>query len=99
MEKLKKIALIITSINKPTEAIKKYYSLSKKNKVNFIIIGDKKTPKYPKKYNFYDLKSQKNFKFTLNKSLPINYSLRNYKQYSYSFLHFKPKSVLIFYHN
>ena len=48
MEKLKKIALIITSINKPNEAIKKYYSLSKKNKVNFIIIGDKKTPNYPK---------------------------------------------------
>ena len=49
MEKLKKIALIITSINKPNNAIKKYYSLSKKNKVNFIIIGDRKTPKYPKK--------------------------------------------------
>ena len=78
MENLNKIALIITSINKPNDVIKKYYSLSKKNNVNFIIIGDKKTPKYPKKYNFYDLKSQKNFKFTLNKSLPINsYSRKN----------------------
>ena len=78
MEKLEKIALVITSINKPNEVIKKYYSLSKKNKVNFIIIGDKKTPKYPSKYNFYNLKSQKNFKFTLNKSLPINsYSRKN----------------------
>ena len=78
MEKLKKIALIITSINKPNEAIKKYYSLSKKNKVNFIIIGDKKTPDYPSKYNFYNLKSQKNLKFSLNKSLPINsYSRKN----------------------
>ena len=78
MEKLKKIALIITSINKPNEAIKKYYSLSKKNKVNFIIIGDKKTPDYPSKYNFYNLKSQKNLNFSLNKSLPINsYSRKN----------------------
>ncbi|MFL2891443.1 MAG: STELLO glycosyltransferase family protein [Candidatus Pelagibacter sp.] len=78
MNKLKKIALVITSINKPNKVIKKYYSLSKKNRVNFIIIGDKKTPEYPSKYNFYNLKSQKNFKFSLNKSLPINsYSRKN----------------------
>ena len=78
MNKLKKISLVITSINKPNEVIKKYYSLSKNNKINFIIIGDKKTPEYPSKYNFYNLKSQKNFKFTLNKSLPINsYSRKN----------------------
>ena len=78
MKNLKKIALIITSINKPNEAVRKYYALSKKNKVNFIIIGDKKTPDYPNKYNFYNLKSQKNLKFSLNKSLPINsYSRKN----------------------
>lgn len=78
MNKLKKISLVITSINKPNQVIKKYYSLSKNNKINFIIIGDKKTPEYPSKYNFYNLKSQKNFKFTLNKSLPINsYSRKN----------------------
>ena len=78
MNKLKKISLVITSINKPNEVIKKYYSLSKNNKINFIIIGDKKTPEYPSKYNFYNLKSQKNFKFILNKSLPINsYSRKN----------------------
>lgn len=78
MEKLEKVTLIITSINKPNKVIKKYYSLSIKNGVNFIIIGDKKTPQYPDKYNFYNLKSQKNFKFTLNKSLPINsYARKN----------------------
>jgi hypothetical protein len=78
MNKLKKISLVITSINKPNQVIKKYYSLSKNNKINFIIIGDKKTPEYPSKYKFYNLKSQKNFKFTLNKSLPINsYSRKN----------------------
>ena len=78
MNKFKKIALVITSINKPNEVIKKYYSLSKKNKVNFIIIGDKKTPEYPNKYNFYNLKSQKSLEFSLNKSLPLNsYSRKN----------------------
>jgi hypothetical protein len=78
MNKLKKISLVITSINKPNKVIEKYYSLSKNNKINFIIIGDKKTPEYPSKYNFYNLKSQKNFKFILNKSLPINsYSRKN----------------------
>ena len=78
MNKHKKISLVITSINKPNKVIEKYYSLSKNNKINFIIIGDKKTPEYPSKYNFYNLKSQKNFKFILNKSLPINsYSRKN----------------------
>ncbi len=78
MKKLEKIALVITSINKPNKVIKKYYSLCNKNDVNFIIIGDKKTPNYPNHYNFYNLNSQKNFNFTLNKSLPINsYSRKN----------------------
>jgi len=78
MKKLDKIALVITSINKPNKVIKKYYSLCNKNDVNFIIIGDKKTPNYPNQYNFYNLNSQKNFNFTLNKSLPINsYSRKN----------------------
>ena len=37
MNKLKKIALVITSINKPNKVIKKYYTLSNKNNVNFIL--------------------------------------------------------------
>ena len=78
MKNFKKIALIITSINKPNEAVRKYHALSKKNKVDLIIIGDKKTPDYPSKYNFYNLKSQENLNFSLNKSLPINsYSRKN----------------------
>ena len=32
--------------------IKKYHSMCNKNGVNFIIIGDKKTPQYSNKYNF-----------------------------------------------
>lgn len=75
---MSKIALVITSINRPNVVIKKYFSLCKKNNINFIIIGDKKTPKYPNKYNFYDLKAQRNLKFTLNKTLPIkSYSRKN----------------------
>ena len=78
MKKMEKIALVITSINRPNEVIKKYYSLSKKNNVNFIIIGDKKTPQYPSKYNYHSLRSQMKFRLTLNKSLPINsYSRKN----------------------
>ncbi len=78
MKKLEKIALVITSINKPNMVIKKYHSMCYKNRVNFIIIGDKKTPQYSNKYNFYNLKLQNNFNFTLNKSLPVNsYSRKN----------------------
>ena len=66
MNKLQKISLVITSINKPDSVLKKYYSMCEKLGVEFIIIGDKKTPKYPKKYNIYDIKSQKVFNFNLN---------------------------------
>ena len=78
MNKLQKISLVITSINKPDSVLKKYYSMCEKLGIEFIIIGDKKTPKYPKKYNIYDIKSQKVFNFNLNKSLPLNsYSRKN----------------------
>jgi hypothetical protein len=78
MNKKKKISLVITSINKPKLVIKKYYSMCDKLGIKFIIIGDKKTPPYPKKYNFYNIKFQKKFNFVLNKSLPLNsYSRKN----------------------
>ena len=78
MNKIKKISLVITSINKPKLVIKKYYSMCDKLGVKFIIIGDKKSPSYPKKYNFYNIKSQRKFDFFTNKSLPLNsYSRKN----------------------
>ena len=57
-----KISLVITTINKPNKVIKKYLELTKKNKICYFIIGDKKTPNYSKKYNFFNL-VQKMFDF------------------------------------
>ena len=50
MKKTEKIALVITSINKPNEVIKKYHSLSKKNNVNYEIIESKKSKPIIKSY-------------------------------------------------
>ena len=41
MNKLQKISLVITSINKPDSVLKKYYSMCEKLGIEFIIIGDK----------------------------------------------------------
>ena len=38
--------LVITSINKPNNVIKKYEILSKKKNIDFIFAADKKTPKF-----------------------------------------------------
>ena len=73
-----KISLVITTINKPNKVIKKYLELTKKNKICYFIIGDKKTPNYSKKYNFFNLKNQKRFNFNCHKLLPYNsYSRKN----------------------
>jgi hypothetical protein len=78
MNKITKISHVITSINKPNRVIKKYHSLCNKLGINFVIIGDQKTPIYPKKYNFYNIQSQNQFRFDINKSLPLNsYSRKN----------------------
>ena len=71
-------SLVITTINKPNKVINRYLDLSQKNKVNYIIIGDKKTPTYKKKYPFFDLKKQKEFNFSSYNLLPYNsYSRKN----------------------
>lgn len=71
-------SVVITTINKPNGVIKKIYSLCTKNKIDFIIIGDKKTPKYPKKFPLIDLKTQKKNGFSISKLLPENsYSRKN----------------------
>ena len=41
-------SLVITTINKPNKVIDKYLDLTRKNNINYIIIGDKKTPNYKK---------------------------------------------------
>ena len=40
-----KTSLIITTINKPNHNMRMYDKGCKKNKWNFIVVGDKKTPK------------------------------------------------------
>ena len=72
------ISVVITSINKPNKVIKKFFSECKKKKIKFIIVGDKKTPKYDQKYGMFNIKEQNNLKFKLSKSLPLNsYSRKN----------------------
>ena len=78
MDKFNRIALIITSINKPNKVIDKYLELTNNQQIKYIIIGDKKSPKYNKKYPFYNLKTQKKFNFKLYDGLPLNsYSRKN----------------------
>ena len=56
-----KTSLVITTINKPNKNIQKLSNGSKKNDWNFIIIGDKKSPKkFPLRYGrFYNINEQK----------------------------------------
>ena len=46
--KIKKTSLVITTINKPNKVIRKYFRLCKNSKINYLLIGDKKTPLYQK---------------------------------------------------
>lgn len=75
---MQKISLVITTINEPNKVIKKYFALTKKNKVDYILVGDEKTPKYNTKYPLINLKKQKYLNFSINRLLPNNsYSRKN----------------------
>lgn len=70
------ISLIITTIN-DNEVLSYYAKESKKRNINFIIIGDKKTPKINIE-NFFSLEKQYKLKTKLSKLLPENhYSRKN----------------------
>ena len=74
----KRTSLIITTINKPNKVINKYLSICSKHKVDYVIIGDKKTPSYPKKYSLISTQTQKKLNFKIIKKLPYNsYSRKN----------------------
>ena len=76
--KIKKTSLVITTINKPNKVIRKYFRLCKNSKINYLLIGDKKTPLYPKNYPLIDTTKQKKLTFKINNSLPYNsYSRKN----------------------
>ncbi len=78
MNNINQTSLVITTINKPNNVIDKYLSLSKKNSIKYIIIGDKKSPTYKNKYPFFNLKKQKEFNFKIYNYLPYNsYSRKN----------------------
>ena len=78
MDKIKDISLVITTINKPNDVIKRYLTLCKNSKINYIIIGDKKTPSYSKKYPLINTLKQKKLSFKIIDSLPYNsYSRKN----------------------
>ncbi len=75
-----KKSVVITTINKPNENIKKISNLCLKDQSDFIIIGDKKTPKnFIIKYgNYYGIKSQEKLKFQFSKVCKKNnYARKN----------------------
>lgn len=76
-----KCSLVITTIASSNNYIlKKYAKLSLKQDIDFIIIGDKKSPsKFSLKgANYFSLKKQSSLKFSLSKFLPYNhYSRKN----------------------
>lgn len=72
--------LVITSVAKPTKSLKIISNKSKKNLVDVIIIGDKKSPRNfrLKNSNFYSLKDQRKLNFLYSSKCPINsYSRKN----------------------
>ena len=77
----KKKALVITTIASSKHPIlKKFARISLKENIDFIVIGDKKSPsKFSLKgADYFSLQKQKSLKFKLSKILPINhYSRKN----------------------
>jgi hypothetical protein len=76
---MKNTALIITSIAKQNHPVLKQYALNtKKNDIEFIVIGDTKSPKNfkLKNCNFYSIKLQNKLDFKLAKFLPIKHYAR-----------------------
>jgi hypothetical protein len=77
----KKKALVITTIASSNNLIlKKYAKISLKENINFIVVGDKKSPsKFSLKgADYFSLEKQRSLNFNLSKILPINhYSRKN----------------------
>ena len=71
-------ALVITSINKPNNVLRKYSRLSKIHNVNFYVIGDKKSPKKFKMNNckFLNLARQSKLNFHYSKICKKNTYVR-----------------------
>ena len=75
-----KTSVVVTTINKPNKNIKKLSHGSKSNKWDFIVIGDKKSPKkFSLKYgSYFSLKDQKKIKLKFPKICKQNnYARKN----------------------
>lgn len=75
-----KTSLVITTINNVNKNIKLLAKNSKKNKWQFIVVGDKKTPKgFNISYGqYFNLSKQKKLQFNFSKKCPINnYARKN----------------------
>lgn len=75
-----KTSLIITSISKPNAVLEKFAKESKFNKIDFILIGDEKSPKdfHLNNCNYYSIEDQKSLSFELAEGVPKNhYSRKN----------------------
>ena len=80
-----KTSLVITTINKPNKNMKAYESGCKKNKWNFIIVGDKKTPKNFKLAGAKFINYKKKFlEIPFSKICPLNTYARKNIGYLYS---------------
>ena len=67
-----KRTLIITSISSPNKILKLYAKICEKNKIEFIIIGDKASPRDFKLDGcyFWSLQNQKKLPFSVASLLP-----------------------------
>jgi hypothetical protein len=75
-----KISLVLTTINKVSKNILRISKEAKKNNWNFIVVGDKSTPKNFKiKFcDFYNINDQKKLNFKFSKICPQNtYARKN----------------------
>ncbi len=75
---MEKISLVITSISEPNKVLKQYSSECKKHNVDFILIGDTKSPKNFKldNCNYYSIEEQRKLNFNLSKVLPEKHYAR-----------------------
>lgn len=75
---MSEIALVVTSINSPNQAIKDLAQGAVKNDWNFILVGDKKSPAdfVCEGVNYYSLESQLKTGFTFAEKCPVGHYAR-----------------------
>ncbi len=90
---MKETSLIITSISAPNKVMQTFAEQAGKNGVDFIVIGDTKSPSDFKLdgCDFYSVEKQRSLAFKLAKALP----LKHYSRKNIGYLLSKKKSVII----